>query len=108
MIHNKLFFILPTVAIIATVLTLATFTIPTFAQSEGTNQTMKNVGESANQTGEAIQGNASNLASNITEGAKNCSWKYWRRITRFSEVIIISYFYKINNFIFLRKTFIFL
>ena len=46
MIHNKLFLLLPTVAILATVLTLATFTIPTFAQSEGTNQSMKNVGES--------------------------------------------------------------
>ena len=82
MIHNKLFLVLPTVAILATVLTLATFTIPAFAQSEGTNQTMKNAGESANQTGEnmqqganktgeAIQGNASDMGSKITEGAKN-------------------------------------
>ena len=82
MIHNKLFLVLPTVAILATVLTLATFTIPTFAQSEGTNQTMKNMsqesnqtlkemGQSANQTGEAIQQNASDLGANISEGAKS-------------------------------------
>ena len=45
MIHNKLFLVLPTVAILTTVLTLATFTIPTFAQSEGTNQTMKNMNQ---------------------------------------------------------------
>ena len=50
MIHNKLFLVLPTVAILATVLTLATFTIPTFAQSEGTNQTMKNMNQESNQT----------------------------------------------------------
>ena len=85
MIHNKLFFILPTVAILATVLTLATFTIPTFAQSAEVgraNQTMQDTGQSANQTGEnmqqganhtgeAIQGNASNIGSQITEGAKD-------------------------------------
>ncbi|MGZ5511471.1 MAG: hypothetical protein ACXWFC_13515 [Nitrososphaeraceae archaeon] len=82
LLHNKLFLIIPTVAILATVLTLATFTIPTFAQSEGSNETMKNAGESANQTGEnmqqganktgeAIQGNASEMGSKITEGAKN-------------------------------------
>ena len=80
--YNKLFLIIPTVAILATVLTLATFTVSTFAQSEGTNETMKNVGESdnqtgenmqqgANKTGEAIQGNASGIGSKITEGAKD-------------------------------------
>ncbi len=79
--YNKLFIIIPT-AILATVLTLATFTVSTFAQSEGTNQTMKDAGESANQTGEnmqeganktgeAIEGNASDMGSKITEGAKN-------------------------------------
>ena len=82
LVNNKLFLIIPTVAILATVLTLATFTIPSFAQSEGTNETMQNAGESANQTGEnmqqganktgeAIQGNASEMGSKITEGAKN-------------------------------------
>jgi hypothetical protein len=44
-----------------------------FAQSEeGTNnQTMQDAGESANKTGEAIQGNASDIGSKITEGAKD-------------------------------------
>ena len=32
---------------------------------------MKDAGESANKTGEAVQGNASDLGANITEGAKN-------------------------------------
>ena len=43
-----------------------------FAQSEeGTNdQTMQETGQSANKTGEAIQGNASDVGSKITEGAK--------------------------------------
>ena len=71
MIDSKLFLIIPA-AILATILTFATFTaVSTYAQSEGANQTMKNAGESANQTGEAVQGNASSLASNITEGAKD-------------------------------------
>jgi ABC-type Na+ efflux pump permease subunit len=81
-LNNKLFLILPTVTILITALTLATFTIPSFAQSEGTNETMQNAGESANQTGEnmqqganktgeAIQGNASDMGSKVTEGAKN-------------------------------------
>ncbi len=82
LIHTKLFLIIPSAAILSTVLTLATFTIPSFGQSEGTNETMQNAGESANQTGEnmqqganktgeAIQGNASGMGSKITEGAKN-------------------------------------
>ena len=82
MVHNKLFIILPAAAaILATVLTLSTFTIPTFAQSEETNQTMQDLGQStnqtgermqqgANQTGEAIQGNASEVGAEVTEGAK--------------------------------------
>ena len=81
LIRNKLFLIVPA-AIVVTVLTLATFTLPSFAQSEGTNETLQNAGESANQTGEnmqqganktgeAIQGNASEMGSKITEGAKN-------------------------------------
>lgn len=42
-----------------------------FAQSEGTNQTMQNAGESANKTGESMQQNTSDIGSNITEGAKD-------------------------------------
>ena len=73
MIFNKLFLIVPATAItFAIFLTLLTFTIPTFAQSEeGANQTMQGAGQSANQTGEAIQGNASDMGSKITEGAKD-------------------------------------
>ena len=96
--HNKLFLIIMPAAIaviLVTVLTLATFTIPTFAQSDGggANQAIENAGQSANQTGkgmqqganeaassagqsanqtgEAIQGNASDVGSKITEGAKD-------------------------------------
>ena len=61
---------------------LPTVTISSFAQSEGTNQTMKNIsqesnqtlkenGQSANQTGEAIQQNTSDFGANISEGAKS-------------------------------------
>jgi hypothetical protein len=71
LIYNKLFLIIPTIAILSIVLTLVTFTIPTFAQSEGTNETMQNAGESANKTGESMQQNASGMGSKITEGAKN-------------------------------------
>ena len=70
MIHNKMFLI--PAAILATVLTFATFTtVSIYAQSEGTNQTMKDTGESANKTGEAVQGNASDMGSKISEGAKD-------------------------------------
>jgi hypothetical protein len=71
LIYNKLFLIISTVAILPIVLTLVTFTIPTFAQSEETNETMQNAGESANKTGESMQQNASGMGSKITEGAKN-------------------------------------
>ncbi|MGI0050208.1 MAG: hypothetical protein ACRD8K_00590 [Nitrososphaeraceae archaeon] len=70
MIHNKMFLI--PAAILATVLTFATFTtVSIYAQSEGTNQTMKDAGESANKTGEGVQGNASDMGSKISEGAKD-------------------------------------
>jgi hypothetical protein len=70
MIHNKMFLI--PAAILATVLTFATFTtVSIYAQSEGANQTMKDTGESANKTGEAAQGNASDMGSKITEKAKD-------------------------------------
>ncbi|MGI9010654.1 MAG: hypothetical protein ACR2F1_05655 [Nitrososphaeraceae archaeon] len=42
-----------------------------FAQSEGTNQTMQDAGESANKTGGELQKNASDMGSKITEGAKD-------------------------------------
>ena len=67
---------------IATIFIFPTVTISSFAQSEGTNQTMKNIsqesnqtlkenGQSANQTGEAIQQNTSDFGANISEGAKS-------------------------------------
>ena len=59
------------VGLFATVLTLSIYAAPVFAQSEETNQTLKEGGEAVNQTGEAIQGNASELGANITEGATN-------------------------------------
>ena len=66
-----MFLIIPA-ALLATVLTFATFTaVSTYAQSEGANQTMKGAGESANKTGEAVQGNASDMSSKISEGAKD-------------------------------------
>jgi hypothetical protein len=92
MIHNKLFLILmPAVSILATAITLSTFTIPIFGQSaeEGANQTMQDAGQtgqdvqqgasdaassagqSANQTGEGMQEGASDVGSKITEGAKD-------------------------------------
>jgi hypothetical protein len=71
LIYNKLFLIIPTIVTLSIALTLVTFTIPTFAQSEGTNETMQNAGESANKTGESMQQNASGMGSKITEGAKN-------------------------------------
>ena len=71
MIHNKMFLIIPA-ALLASVLTFAIFTaVSTYAQSEGANQTMKGAGESANKTGEAAQGNASDMGSKISEGAKD-------------------------------------
>ncbi len=70
MMHNKLFLI--PAAILATILTFATFTtVSLYAQSEGANQTMKDAGESANKTGEAVQGNASDMGSKLTEKAKD-------------------------------------
>jgi len=80
MIHNKLFLILSTIAILPISLTLLTLTIPTFAQSEGTNETMQNAGESANKTGESMQQNASGMGSKITEGAKNMAENIGERI----------------------------
>ena len=67
--YNKLFLIVP--ALIATVLSLGTFTVPGFAQSDGANQAMEDAGQSANQTGEGMQEGAKDMGSKITEGAKD-------------------------------------
>ena len=73
---NKIFPIVPAaiaVVFLATVIAISTFSFSAFAMQHegGGNETMKNMGESANQTGEAIQGNASDLGTNVTEGAKD-------------------------------------
>ena len=72
MIQSKLFLIISAVAILATLLTLATFTIPSFAQSEGgasqdAGHAAQDAGQSAGQAGEATQGNASEAGANVTE-----------------------------------------
>ena len=72
MIQSKLFLIIPVVAILTTVLTLSTFTIPTFAQSaegDGANQTMQDAGQSANQTGKSMQQGPSETASSAGQSA---------------------------------------
>lgn len=45
--------------------------ISVFAQSEGTNQTIQDAAQSANQTGEAIKQNVSDVITNISQGAKS-------------------------------------
>ena len=57
---------MPAAIFLATVLALSTFTLSIFAQSEGGG-----AGQDAGQACEAIQGNASDIGSKITEGAKD-------------------------------------
>ncbi len=84
--------------LVSTILSMSTFTnVFSFAQAEGTNQTMQNAEQSANQTGKVIQQNVSDVVTNISKGAKSgikyyywnrkrSRWKYWEKITRFSKV----------------------
>ena len=72
-----------TAIFLATTFVLSSVTNSAFAQAASMNQTMNdanansttqtttNTDKKLNQTGEAIQGNASEIASNITEGAKD-------------------------------------
>ena len=46
---------------LAFMLGFSALTVSAFGQSEETNQTMQDAGQSANQTGEEIQKNASNV-----------------------------------------------
>jgi len=79
MINSKIFLIVPTTAVtvvvfLVTVIALSTFSVPAFAmhhEGTGGNQTMGNMGESANKTGEAVQGNASDMGSKVIEGTKD-------------------------------------
>ena len=71
-----------TTGLLTLILILTTFSVSTFALSNGTNQTEQNVvketnqtliSPSSNETGQAIpiQKNATDLGGNITKGAKN-------------------------------------
>ncbi len=82
MIYNKLSLVLITTGFLTLILILTTFSVSTFALSNGTNQTEQNVvketnqtliSPSSNETGQAIpiQKNATDLGGNITKGAKN-------------------------------------
>ena len=76
MLNNKISMILPAATTItffvSIILSMSTFiNISAFAQSEGTNQTILDAGQSANQTGEAIKQNVSDVITNISKGAKS-------------------------------------
>jgi hypothetical protein len=72
-----------TAIFLATTFVLSTVTNSAFAQAASMNQSMNDAGansttqtttntdEKLNQTGEAIQGNASKIGSKITEGTKD-------------------------------------
>jgi uncharacterized protein YycO len=76
MLYNKISIIMPaattTIFLVSIILSMSTFiNISAFAQSEGTNQTIQDAGQSANQTGEAIKQNVSDVITNISKGAKS-------------------------------------
>jgi predicted PurR-regulated permease PerM len=76
MLYNKISIIMPTatttIILVSIILLMSTFfNIAAFAQSEGTNQTIKEADQSANQTGEAIKQNVSDVITNISKGAKS-------------------------------------
>ena len=72
--YTNLFVILPA-AFLTIMLGFSALTVAGFAQSEETNQTMQNAGESANQTGGEIKKNASDVGSEMAEGAKDVGSK---------------------------------
>ena len=76
MLYNKISIIMPaattTIFLVSIILSMSTFiNISAFAQSEGTNQTIQDAAQSANQTGEAIKQNVSDVITNISKGAKS-------------------------------------
>jgi uncharacterized protein YycO len=76
MLYNKISIIMPaattTIYLVSIILSMSTFiNISAFAQSEETNQTIQDAGQSANQTGEAIKQNVSDVITNISKGAKS-------------------------------------
>lgn len=96
MIYNKLSLVLITTGFLTLILILTTFSVSTFALSNGTNQTEQNVvketnqtliSPSSNETGQAIpiQKNATDLGGNITKGAKNLVTKIGEGIEDLSK-----------------------
>ena len=96
MIYNKLSLVLITTGFLTLILILTTFSVSTFALSNGTNQTEQNIvketnqtliSPSSNETGQAIpiQKNATDLGGNITKGAKNLVAKIGEGIENLSK-----------------------
>jgi len=96
LIYNRLFLVLITTGFLTLILILTTFSVSTFALSNGTNQTEQNIvketnqtliSPSSNETGQAIpiQKNATDLGGNITKGAKNLVAKIGEGIENLSK-----------------------
>ena len=96
MIYNRLYLVLTTTGFLTLILILTTFSVSTFALSNGTNQTEQNIvketnqtliSPSSNETGQAIpiQKNATDFGGNITKGAKNLVAKIGEGIENLSK-----------------------
>jgi hypothetical protein len=96
LIYNRLYLVLTTTGFLTLILILTTFSVSTFALSNGTNQTEQNIvketnqtliSPSSNETGQAIpiQKNATDLGGNITKGAKNLVAKIGEGIENLSK-----------------------
>jgi len=76
MLYNKIFMVFSaaaaTIFLVSTIPSMSTFTnVSAMAQSEErTNQTSREACQSANQTGEAIKQNVSDVVTNISKEAK--------------------------------------
>ena len=96
MIYNRLSLVLITTGFLTLILILTTYSVSTFALSNGTSQTEQNIVKETNQTlispssneiGQAIpiQKNATDLGGNITKGAKNLVAKIGEGIENLSK-----------------------
>ena len=96
MIYNRLSLVLITTGFLTLILILTTYSVSTFALSNGTSQTEQNIvketnqtliSPSSNETGQAIpiQKNATDLGGNITKGAKNLVAKIGEGIENLSK-----------------------
>ena len=94
--YNRLSLVLTTTGFLTLILILTKFSVSTFALSNGTDQTEKNIvketnqtliSPSSNETGQAIpiQKNATDLGGNITKGAKNLVAKIGEGIENLSK-----------------------